>query len=53
MMEGSRCTAAQQFLIHHWEHLLVPICVLAVTLAVGLAAKRLLLRAVARLGGAQ
>jgi len=38
-------TAAQHFLSHHWQHLLVPICVLAVTLAVGLAAKRLLLRA--------
>jgi small-conductance mechanosensitive channel len=42
-MKGS--TAVQHFLIHHWEHLLVPLCVLAVTLAVGFAVRRLLLGA--------
>jgi small-conductance mechanosensitive channel len=38
-------TAVQYFLIHHLVHLLVPLCVLSVTLAVGLVAKRLLLSA--------
>jgi small-conductance mechanosensitive channel len=38
-------TALQPFVIHHWEQLLIPICVLAVTLAIGMVAKRLLLRA--------
>src|SRR3984885_164026 len=35
----------QQFLIRHWVQLLVPLCVLAATLAVGFVAKRLLLGA--------
>jgi small-conductance mechanosensitive channel len=34
----------RQFLLHHWAQLVVPLCVLAVTLAVGYAAKHLLLR---------
>jgi small-conductance mechanosensitive channel len=33
--------AARQFLAHHWEQLIVPLCVLTLTLALGYAAKRL------------
>ena len=35
-------TAARQFLAQHWEQLIVPLCVLALTLALGYAAKRLI-----------
>ena len=35
---------AQLFLAHHWKQLIVPLCVLAVTLAAGYLAKRLLVR---------
>src|ERR1700683_388051 len=38
-------TAFRNFLAHPWEQLLIPICVLALTLAVGFAVKRLLVRA--------
>lgn len=40
--------AFRQFLLHHWRQLVVPLCVLAVTLAVGYAAKRVLLRILGR-----
>lgn len=36
--------AVQHFLARHWEQLIVPACVLALTLAGGYAAKRLMLR---------
>jgi len=39
---------AQQFLVHHWEQLVAPCAVLVVTLAVGYAVKRLLLRMLGR-----
>jgi len=41
-------TTAQQFLLHHWQQLLGPLCVLAVTMGVGYGAKRLLLRVLRR-----
>ena len=34
----------QHFLARHWEQLIVPLCVLALTLALGYAAKRLMVR---------
>lgn len=34
----------QHFLMHHWRELIGPLCVLALTLAAGYAAKRILLR---------
>ena len=37
-------TSAQHFLARHWEQLIVPLCVLALTLAVGYAVKRLTVR---------
>lgn len=40
----SGMTAVRQFLLHHWTQVVSPLCVLAVTLAVGYAGKRLLLR---------
>ena len=36
--------AIEHFLARHWEQLIVPLCVLAVTLAVGYAAKRIMVR---------
>jgi len=36
--------AVQHFLARHWEQLIVPLCVLALTLACGYAAKRLMVR---------
>src|ERR1035438_5430410 len=46
MMEAemNRMAPVQHFLARHWEQLIVPLCVLAVTLAVGYAAKRLMVR---------
>lgn len=40
----SGISAVQFFLARHWEQLVVPLCVLALTLAVGYAAKRLMAR---------
>jgi len=40
----SGMVAIEPFLTHHWRQLIVPLCVLAFTLAVGYAAKRLLVR---------
>lgn len=40
----SGMTAVRQFLLHHWTQVVSPLCVLAVTLALGYAGKRLLLR---------
>ena len=40
----NRMAPVQHFLARHWEQLIVPLCVLAVTLAVGYAAKRLMVR---------
>jgi small-conductance mechanosensitive channel len=37
-------TAARHFAAQHWEQLIVPLCVLAITLALGYAAKRVMLR---------
>jgi small-conductance mechanosensitive channel len=52
MMEADmgRTAALQSFLLHHWVQLVIPACVLGVTLAIGYGAKRLLLRV---LGGWQ
>lgn len=36
--------AVEQFLAQHWKQLIVPLCVLAFTLALGYAAKRLMVR---------
>ena len=36
--------ALEHFLARHWEQLIVPLCVLALTLALGYAAKRLMVR---------
>jgi small-conductance mechanosensitive channel len=46
MMEAvtSGTAAVQHFLARPWQHLIVPLCVLAVTLAAGYAAKRLMAR---------
>jgi small-conductance mechanosensitive channel len=46
MMEAemSGMPAVQHFLARHWEQLIVPFCVLALTLVVGYAAKRLMVR---------
>jgi small-conductance mechanosensitive channel len=46
MMEAemSGMPAVEQFLAIHWEQLIVPLCVLVFTLAVGYAAKRLIVR---------
>src|SRR5581483_911425 len=38
----------RDFLLLHWPELLIPVCVLAATLAVGYGAKRLLLRLLSR-----
>jgi small-conductance mechanosensitive channel len=43
MMEAEM-PAIEHFLARHWEQLIVPLCVLAVTLAVGYAAKRIMVR---------
>jgi len=40
----SGIAAVQTFLARHWEQLIVPLCVLALTLMVGYAAKRLMTR---------
>jgi len=40
----SGLAAVPHFLARHWEELIVPLCVLALTLAVGYAAKRLMVR---------
>jgi small-conductance mechanosensitive channel len=46
MMEAemSGLAAVQHFLARHWEQLIVPLCVLALTLTAGYAAKRLMVR---------
>src|ERR1019366_7073259 len=43
-VEMSGMPAVQHFLARHWEQLIVPFCVLALTLVVGYAAKRLMVR---------
>jgi small-conductance mechanosensitive channel len=40
----NRMAAVRDFLLRHWTQLVLPLCVLVLTLAVGYAAKRLLLR---------
>ncbi|HXM45499.1 MAG TPA: mechanosensitive ion channel family protein, partial [Bryobacteraceae bacterium] len=40
--------AIQHFLARHWEQLIVPLCVLALTLAAGYAAKRVVVRLLRR-----
>jgi small-conductance mechanosensitive channel len=46
MMEAamSGWPAVQHFLARHWEQLIIPLCVLVLTLAAGYAAKRLMVR---------
>ena len=43
-MKGFDALHAQHWLAEHWQHLIIPICVLAITLALGYAAKRLMVR---------